>query len=247
MPRLDPATRLGVRHALPLFVPAIPFALVLGVAITESALPTPIGWSTNLIIFAGAAQLATVTLAATATWLTLVTTAAVINLRHVMYSAALAPRFGPQPRWFRWLGPYVLIDQVFALVTQRSDLDDESWRRYFLGAGFFFLISWNITVTLGMLVGSEIPENWRLGVAPAVMFAGMVVLGITNRPGIIAAVVGAGVTFLCLELPHNTGLLVGALAGVSTAFGAETLAERGGRHHGEPDADPDEDPRMSVR
>jgi predicted branched-subunit amino acid permease len=226
VPRPDPIVRRAVRDSAPIVIPAIPFGLVLGVAITESAMPTVIGWSTNFVIFAGAAQLATVTLAATATWLTLVTTAAVINLRHVMYSAALAPRFGPQPQWFRWLGPYVLIDQVFALVSQRDDLDDDSWRRYFLGCGFFFFVCWNIAVTLGIVVGSEIPESWRLGVAPAVMFAGMVVIGITNRPGIVAAVVGAGVTLLALGLPHNTGLLVGALAGVVSAYAAETLMNR---------------------
>ena len=31
---------------------------VLGVAIGESAMPTPVAWSTNLLVFAGAAQLA---------------------------------------------------------------------------------------------------------------------------------------------------------------------------------------------
>ncbi len=226
MRRPDPVVRRALREGVPIFLPAIPFALVLGVAITESAIPAPIGWSTNFVIFGGAAQLATVTLAATATWLTLVTTAAVINLRHVMYSAALAPRFGRQPRWFRWLGPYVLIDQVFALVTQHDELDDDEWRRYFLTVGFFFLVTWNITVTLGIVVGSGIPEGWRLTVAPAVMFTGMVVLGISNRPGVVAAVVGAAVGFLSLDLPHNTGILVGALAGVTAGFLAETFAGR---------------------
>ena len=91
-------TLAALRAAIPLFIPAIPFGLVLGVAITDSAMPTTVAWSTNLFVFAGAAQLATVSLAATATWLTLVATAAVINLRHVMYSAALSPRFTDQPR-----------------------------------------------------------------------------------------------------------------------------------------------------
>ena len=226
MRRPDPVVRRALGEAIPIFLPAIPFGLVLGVAITESAIPTAIGWSSSFIIFGGAAQLATVTLAATATWLTLVTTAAVINLRHVMYSAALAPRFGPQPLWFRRLGPYVLIDQVFALVTQRDELDDDEWRRYFLTVGFFFLVCWNITVTLGIMVGSGIPEGWRLTVAPAVMFTGMVVLGISNRPGVVAAVVGATVGFLSLELPHNAGILVGAVAGVGAGFLAETLTGR---------------------
>jgi predicted branched-subunit amino acid permease len=226
VPLRDPIVRRAVRDALPLYLPVIPFALVMGVAITESVMPRAIGWSTNLVIFAGAAQLATVSLAATATWLTLVMTAAVINLRHVMYSAALSPRFQRQPQWFRRLGPYVLIDQVFALTSRRTDLGDDEWRRYYLGCGFFFLTTWVLTVTVGMLVGSAIPDSWRLDVAPALVFVGLVVVGITNRPGVVAAVVGAGVSFLCLELPNNTGLLVGALSGVVAGYAAETRVDR---------------------
>jgi predicted branched-subunit amino acid permease len=226
VPLRDPIVRRAIRDALPLYLPVIPFALVLGVAITESAIPTRIGWSTNVIIFAGAAQLATVSLAATATWLTLVTTATVINLRHLMYSVALSPRFGAQPRWFRWLGPYVLIDQVFALVTTRDDLDDASWRRYFLSCGFFFFTTWNITVTIGLIIGSGIPESWRLDVAPALMFASLVVVGISNRPAIVASLVGAVVSLVSLDLPNNTGLLVGAVAGVVAGSTADALTTR---------------------
>lgn len=222
----DPIVRRAVRDALPLYLPVIPFALVLGVAITESVIPAGIGWSTNVVIFAGAAQLATVSLAGTATWLTLVTTATVINLRHLMYSVALSPRFGAQPRWFRRLGPYVLIDQVFALTVQRDDLDDDEWRRYYLGCGSFFLSTWIVTVSIGVIVGSGIPDSWRLDVAPALMFASLVVIGISSRPGVVAALVGAVVSLISLDLPHNTGLLVGAVAGIVAGSSAEAIASR---------------------
>jgi len=158
-PRRDPVVADAVRSAIPLFIPALPFALVLGLAITESAMPSAIGWSTNLFVFAGAAQLATVSLAATATWLTLVATAAVINLRHVMYSAALAPRFRDQPTWFRWVGPCFLIDQTFALVTPRATMDATSWRRYYLTAGIFFFTAWTTCVTIGLVAGGAIPRS----------------------------------------------------------------------------------------
>lgn len=216
----------ALRQAIPLFVPAVPFALVLGVAITESAMPTAVAWSTNVFVFAGAAQLATVSLAATATWFTLVATAAVINLRHVMYSAALAPRFTDQPRWFRWVGPFLLIDQVFALTSLRDELSAPAWRRFYLTAGIFFFVSWNVTVTLGLLVGSAIPTEWRLDVAPAIMFAGLVVLGLTNRPGVVAAVTGAGVCLLALEVPNNGGILIGAVSGVVAGYLADLAQSR---------------------
>jgi predicted branched-subunit amino acid permease len=219
-------TAAALRAAIPLFIPAIPFGLVLGVAINDSAMPTAVAWSTNLVVFAGAAQLATVSLAATATWLTLVATAAVINLRHVMYSAALSPRFGDQPRWFRWVGPFLLIDQLFALTIVRTELTGPAWRRFYLSAGIFYFASWISIVTLGLVVGSSIPVEWRLDVAPAIMFAGLVVLGLTNRPGIVAAVVGAGVCLLALDVPNNGGILVGAISGVLAGYLADVADTR---------------------
>lgn len=219
-------TAMAVRTAIPLFIPAVPFALVLGVAITDSAMPIAVAWSTNVAIFAGAAQLATVSLAATATWLTLVATAAVINLRHVMYSAALSPRFTDQPRWFRWLGPFFLIDQLFALTSVRIDLPGPHWRRFYLSAGIFYFVSWISTVSLGLVVGSSIPIEWRLDVAPAVMFAGLVVLGLTNRPGIVAAAVGATVCLLALDVPNNGGILIGAISGVIAGYVADVAQDR---------------------
>lgn len=222
----DPIVGDALRSAIPLFIPAIPFGLVLGVAITESAMATPIAWSTNLFVFAGAAQLATVSLAATATWLTLVATAAVINLRHVMYSAALSPRFNDQPKWFRWVGPFLLIDQLFALTSVRVHLSSRDWRVFYLSAGLFYFLSWTTTVTIGLLLGSAIPTEWRLDVAPAIMFAGLVVLGLTNRPGIVAAVTGATVCLLALDVPNNGGILIGAVSGVVAGYLADVASDR---------------------
>lgn len=228
--RRDPLVRDALRAGVPLFIPAVPFALVLGVAIAESAMPTPIAWSTNLFLFAGAAQLATVSLAATATWLTLVATASVINLRHVMYSAALSPRFSDQPTWFRRLGPFFLIDQLFALMIVRGELTSSQWRRFYLCAGIGFFLAWIVTVTAGLVVGSAIPTEWRLDVAPAIMFVGLVVLGLTNKPGIVAAVTGAAVCLLALEVPNNGGILIGAISGVIAGYVADLMmADRADR------------------
>ncbi len=226
MSRLHPASRRALRESWPLFIAAVPFALVLGLAMTESAIPVVVAWSSNLVIFAGAAQLATVTLAATATWGTLVATAAVINLRHLMYSAALAPRFRRQPAWFRWLAPYFLIDQVFALTSARTELDDDDWRRYYLTAASFFMTSWCAATTVGLVAGSAIPASWRLEVAPAVMFGGLVVIGLTNRPGALAAATGAAGCFVSLGVPNHGGILIGATAGVLAGYLADRARAR---------------------
>ncbi len=218
---LRTAQRQALAEAIPLFIPALPFGFVVGLAIAESPVPDGIGFLSSPLIFAGAAQLALVSLAGTASLWAAVAAAIVINARHLMYSAALSPVFKDQPRWFRWIGPYFLIDQVFALTVPRTDEPPEVFRRYYLTAASVFFIGWQVVTVVGMFFGSFIPESWQLGYAPAVMFIGIVVMGIDRRPAVIASVVGAVVCFVALGLPNRSGLLVGALSGVVAGFLAE--------------------------
>jgi 4-azaleucine resistance transporter AzlC len=216
--------RQGVIDALPLFVPAIPFGLVIGLAITDSGMNPLVGWSSSWLIFGGAAQLTVITLlgsgvAAAAA----VGTALVVNARHLMYSAALAPMFQRQPRWFRWLGPYVLIDQVFALVAVRPEEEPAHARNYYLGVGVTFWTLWQATTALGLLIGPVVPEQWNLEFAIPILFIGLLVVGIDHWPKVVAAGFGAGATYLAAGLPNRTGLLIGASVGIVAGTIAESF------------------------
>jgi len=217
--------RQGVIDALPLFVPAMPFGLVIGLAITESGMNPFVGWSGSWLIFGGAAQLTLVTLLGTGVAVAAaVGTALVVNARHLMYSAALAPTFQSQPRWFRWLGPYLLIDQLFALTTVRPpDEDPDGFRTYYLAAGATFWVLWLVVVALGLLLGPVVPEEWNLEFAIPILFIGLLVLGIDRWPEMVAALAGAGVTYVAAGLPNRTGLLVGAFVGMIAGFAAERI------------------------
>jgi predicted branched-subunit amino acid permease len=228
MPVTDEPTRRrwdrdAIADAVPLFVPAIPFGFVVGLAVTESEMPTWVAWSTSPVIFAGASQLAVVTLAGVASIWAVMVAALVINSRHVMYGAALATTFRDQPRWFRWVGPFFLIDQVFALVALRQHDDPVDFRRYYLSVAIFFYITWQVVVTAGMIVGPIVPESWRLDVAPAIMFTGLVVFAVTRVPAAVAAVVGALVSLLAVGLRDRLGVIIGAVAGVLAGAVAEAL------------------------
>jgi predicted branched-subunit amino acid permease len=217
------AARQGVVDALPLFVPAIPFGLVIGLAITEAGMNPFVGWSSSWLIFAGAAQLTLITLLGGGVAVAAaISTALVVNARHLMYSVALAPTFQNQPRWFRWLGPYFLIDQVFALTTIRPEEDPDRFRSHYLAAGVTFWVLWMAVVGLGLLIGPVVPEGWNLEFAIPILFIGLLVVGTETWPEVIAALAGAAVTYLVAGLPNRTGLLVGSVAGVA----AGTIAER---------------------
>lgn len=218
-----PLVRRAVADSIPLYIPAIPFALVIGLAIIDAGIDPFVGWSSSWLIFGGAAQLTLITLLGSgAAVIAAIAAALVVNARHIMYSAALAPVFQRQRSWVRWLGGYLLLDQVFALAVLRSDDDPAAFRTYYLASGATFWVSWQLTTALGLLVGPVVPEEWGLVFAAPILFLGLVVIGIDRYPKTVAALVGAGVTYLAAGLPSRGGLLVGAFAGIV----AGTLAER---------------------
>lgn len=208
--------------AFPLFLSVVPFALVFGLAVTESGVDHVVGWSSSWLIFGGAAQLTLLSLLGAGSAVTAAVVAAlVVNARHLMYSAALAPTFARQPRWFRWCGPYLLIDHVFALAILRVDDEPADFRRYYLGAGATFWLGWQIATAAGLFIGPTIPEGWNLGIAVPILFVGLIVRGIDGSPKLVAAVTAAAATWLASGLPHRAGLLVGALVGVACGVVAE--------------------------
>lgn len=222
--------RLALRDGLPMFLPALPFGFIVGVAMTQSAMPTWVAWLTSPLIFAGASQLGVITLAGNASLWGVIVAGLVINLRHVMYAAALAQPMQRQPRWFRWAAPFTLIDQVFALVTVRlSDPNDSgtvasspfALRRYYIVVGSFFFVGWMIVSTLGMVVGPVIPESWQLEFAVPLLFVGMVLVSVDKLPQAFAALVGAAVGLAAAGLQDRLGILVGAAAGIAAGAAAE--------------------------
>ena len=89
-----------------------------GQVANESLGQAPLAMAMSIIVFAGAAQLAAISLMAqNAPGGIVVLTVLIVNLRMMMYSAAMAPLVKPLPvRWQRGLA-FVLSDQAFARVA----------------------------------------------------------------------------------------------------------------------------------
>ena len=155
---LSPIVCAAFKDMLPLFLPALPFALLFGVLVVESGVPHLQGWSSSIIIFGGSAQMTLIMLADEGAAVSAAVTATlIVTARHILYSVTLAPRFQVQPRWFRWLGPYLLIDQVFTLTQVRDLSDNTDFRYYYLTAGFTFWFVWVVFTALGIVLAPIIP------------------------------------------------------------------------------------------
>lgn len=219
--RLRP-DREALPAALVLFSPAIPFAFIVGFATTTSELPLAAGWLSSVVMFAGAAQLAVISIASATSWWAAIVAGLVINSRHVMYSMAMAPSFKHQPRWMRWIAPHFLIDQVFALLILRTEDEPKDFRRYYLTSAAVFFVGWNLSVALGVVFGGSVPDSWRLDFAPAVMFVGLVMMGVARRSHVVAIVVGSLACYATIDLPNKLSIVVGGVCGVI----AGALADR---------------------
>ena len=222
------SARAGVRAIAPLAAPGIPFGLVLGFLISDGGIDPLAGWSSSWIILAGSSQLVAMNLLAEgASAAVIIVSIALINSRHAMYSAALRPRVANFPRWFRVVGPYFLLDQVFAIADSQPDgVSDRSRLWHFLGSGVFIWTVWQIAVAVGVVLGDVLRESWSLNFTVALLFLGLMMLSIKDRPGIAAATVAAAVALAGNDLPQGSGLLLAIVIGVA-AGGAFERSARG--------------------
>src|SRR5512142_2074103 len=82
----------GVRAELPLLVGVFPFGMIYGALAIGAGLSPAAAQLMSSIVFAGSAQFATAQLVhEAAPAAVIITTIALVNLRHMLYSASVAP------------------------------------------------------------------------------------------------------------------------------------------------------------
>ncbi|MCB0165305.1 MAG: AzlC family ABC transporter permease [Anaerolineae bacterium] len=213
----------GARDSFPLIVGAIPFGIIFGTLALSSGLSFTGAMAMSALVFAGSAQFIALGLVAAGTaWPIIVLTTFVVNLRHILYSATLAPYVRHLPR--RWQVPlaFWLTDETFLVVVKRYTQQPLSshHRWYYLGSALFMYTNWQLCTFLGLTVGQMLPNAaaWGLDFAMPVTFLGMVIPYLKNRPMIAAVVVAGVVALVAHPVPHQLGLMIATLAGIATGM-----------------------------
>lgn len=209
----------GVRSILPITLGVIPFGVIAGVAAIEAGLATGQAIALSPIVFAGAAQLATVDLMARdAAPVVIVLTALVINARFAMYSASLAPFLRGIDPIRKALGAYLLTDQAFAVSVvhfdrTREDLDIRL--AFYFGAAAPLWVIWQTTSVIGVLIGSGVPPEWSLDFAIPLVFMALLFPAIRDRGTRVASLVAGLAAVAFVGLPLNLGLLAASALGIA--------------------------------
>ncbi len=207
----------GVRAEVPLLIGVFPFGLIYGALALNAGLSTSAAQFMSSIVFAGSAQFVTTQLVREgAPGLVIVLTIAVVNLRHILYSASLAPYLKNLSLRWKFLLSYLLTDEAYApsIIKYEKDGFNPFSHWFLLGAGFSLWFNWQVSTALGIFLGAAIPKEWPLDFALPLTFIAMVVPVLKNRAMIAAALSAGMVALLAYNLPFKLGLILAALTGI---------------------------------
>jgi 4-azaleucine resistance transporter AzlC len=215
---LKAARRRLLVDAMGIAASALGFGFVYGLAARDAGFSPIEAIAMSLIVFGGASQFAAVGYVVSGlAWPAIVLLTALLNARHLLYSAALAPWLREVPFARRAVAAHLVTDEAFALSVahfRRLGRTDE-WG-YWIAAIVATLIPWNLATAAGVILGGQIPDPAQFGVDiifPAAMI-GLSVGLITGRRELVAAIVGAGVgVIVALLMSPAIGIITGGLIG----------------------------------
>lgn len=226
------AFSLGLRAVMPLLLGVAPFGVIYGVVALQSGIPALAAMAMSSIVFAGSAQFLLAQLVGAGAPL-LLTAGAVglVNLRHALYSASVAPMLAHLPRRWKILLAYLLTDEAYAaaiphLIAARPTTPQSAQAHWILfGSGFGLWAGWQLATLAGVLIGAQLPSGLGLDFALPLTFIAIVVPMVDSRALLLAALTAGAVAVMLAALPYKLGLFIAALAGL--AAGA-VLSRRAG-------------------
>ena len=216
----------GLKGVLPILIGVIPFGMIYGVLALEAGLSAFQTQAMSLIVFAGSAQFVMAQLFdAQASTVVIVLTAALLNLRHMLYSASVSSYFSHLSYRWRLFLAYFLTDEAYAVAITKfhEGIGEQSYRFYYFGAGFGLWAIWQLSTAAGILIGARIPTEWSLDFFVALTFIALVVPALQDWAGLIAALTAGVISILAFNLPFGLGLIVAALTGIAAGLIVDRL------------------------
>jgi len=207
----------GARAEIPLLIGVFPFGMIYGALALNAGLSNAASQMMSSIVFAGSAQFITAQLVHESTpGLVIVLTIAVVNLRHMLYSASLAPYIASLSTRWKVLLSYLLTDEAYAptIIHYEKEGITPYAHWFWLGAGCSLWFTWQVSTALGIFLGTAIPATWSLDFALPLTFIAMVVPVLKNQPAIAAALSAGIVALIAFSLPYKLGLILAALVGI---------------------------------
>lgn len=183
----------GVRSALPIVFGYTPIGLAFGVLATQAGLTEWQVLLMSLLVYAGSSQFIAVSLlAAEAMTGTIVATTFLVNSRHILMSASLAPHYKHFSIPLLAILSFGITDETYAVTTAELTKGAKT-PGYLLGLNATAQFWWVLSTVAGARAGSVIshPEAFGLNYALPAMFIGLLIMQIKGSIYVIAALLAA--------------------------------------------------------
>ena len=156
--------RRGFLAVVPLWPGVMSFAVAYAVLARTSGYSAVETQLMTLLVFAGSAQLAMVTLyAGGAAAATIVLTALILNLRHILYGLSADCQLERDERPRRSIVAFFLTDETYGITT-REWLAGRGSAAFMLGTGLGLYVAFAVATLAGILFGSLLPDIEESGI-----------------------------------------------------------------------------------
>jgi len=207
--------RAGYVAMLPLWLGAAPFGVIYAVSALAAGLSPAQTLAMSLLVFAGASQFTAVgMLAAGAGPLAVAITTLILNARHLLMAASLAPHLRGLGPWGRLLLAAQLTDESYAVGIGRY-IEGRGTPAFLAGCNLSLYTVWPLSTMVGILLGRAIPDPaaYGLDLIFPLTFVGLLVPLLkvrANRP--VALVAGVLTVGGALLLPGSWYVLLAGVA-----------------------------------
>lgn len=205
-----------LQDCLPMSAGLIPFGLTCGIMGRTAGLSTFEITLMSAAVFAGASQFIAIGMLSSgvASWGLIVLTTFLVNLRHLLMGASLAPYLLKLPQPLQYLLAFGMVDESYALTISRIERKGYDVN-YNIGVSSLIYTIWLLATFLGALFYHSIPDplEWGIDFALPATFMVLLIPRLANRTALIVSLVSAVCAVLgALYLPGSWYIIVAAVA-----------------------------------
>lgn len=197
----------GIKDCIPTLLGYLSIGFAAGVVEKTAGLSLGEIAMISVILYAGSAQfIAAGMIAAGSTAPSIIITILLVNLRHLLLSAAISPYFRHLTPLRNLLIGALLTDETFGVAIQQSARKQAISEKWMHGLNITAYLNWFLANMAGAVLGQWIssPEDWGLDFALPAMFIGLLVLTLISRSkyaldiatGLIAMLIAVGLSIL---------------------------------------------------
>ena len=207
----------GFYDSMSVLVGVVPFGIACGIMGVGAGLSKAETTLMSMLVFAGSAQFVSINMLSQGIsglgliWFTTF----LINLRHLLMGASLAPLLKNVSLRVQALLAFGMVDEAYALSISRTSTRGYSLG-YQFGASAGFYLGWTLSTVVGVTLGSYIPDplSWGLDFAMPATFLALLVPRLTDKISLSVFAAAATTALLgAVYLPGKWYILLAALVG----------------------------------